>query len=307
MFWPVAIQPMIMQKPKPKKVNAIKAKIKNLNLTINVHLAGVTLAISEYKEDINLALKSENNSLTQEDLAKMTYGSGSLKLGKAALVTATITVGTGVDQATATVDLKVTLAKTNQQKADAIKDKIAEPNITVPVGIDADVTNTDTIKAINIALKAENQGLTADDLKTISYAGGPLVAGQSVTISATIAVGTGASKGTATVDLKVTLAKTNQQKAQALADEFVNNEFFLPAGTDLDFSTQSTTDLITKFLITINPAAGKLITKYNAKLKYPTGNIPSDGTEKSFASPELLWRNFILILKRRFYLLTTFL
>ena len=194
-----------------QKADAIKAKIQTT--TFSIQGASINADASQDKSIIDTALKNANPSLSTTDLATISY-SGTLTQGTAAPITATITVGTGAQAATATKDLSITWNLTNQQKADAIKAKIQTTTFSIQgASINADASQDKSI--IDTALKNANPSLSTTDLATISYSG-TLTQGTAATITATITVGTGAQAATATKDLSITWNLTDQQKADAI-------------------------------------------------------------------------------------------
>ena len=204
------------------KANAIRDKITKVDLTVE-NLAPGTENSNTIKA-IKTALQSENPALTITDLAKITFNTVDLKDGEAVTVKATITV----NKAKATKDLNVTLAQTDQQQADAIKDKITNVDLTVP-----DTTKPDLAEAtpeIKTALQSGNPTLTKNDLTKITFTGDNLQAGASAAVKATIEVGT----ATADKGLNVTLAQNNQQKADAIKQKITNDKLNIPAGTNAD-------------------------------------------------------------------------
>ena len=226
-----------------EKANAIRDKIKNVDLTI----AGVALGTQNKPTTsaIKTALVAENPTITADDLAKITFNAVDLKLGGTVVVKATIKVG----KATANKNLNVTLANTDKENANAIKDKIAIVNLTVPSGISPNTTNPATATAIRTALRAENPELTADDVSKITFSTTTLQAGTPVAVTATIAVG----DATAQKDLNVKLAQTDQQKADAIIDKIDEPTFNVPTGTNPDTMNIATTKAIKDALKAANP------------------------------------------------------
>ena len=89
----------------------------------------------------------------------------------------------------------------DQQTADAIKGKIVAKDLNLPVGTSTNVSQDK--QALDKALQAANQTLTAQDLATITYSGPALIPGTAVNVTATITVGSAKD----TVNLNVTLDK----------------------------------------------------------------------------------------------------
>ncbi len=225
------------------KANAIKDKITNVNLTVAGGIAPGTKNAATI-EAIKTALKSENPRLGIEDLAKISFADAMLQSGVSTTVKAIITVGT----ATAEKDLKVTLAKTDQQKANAIRDKITNTNLTVSESTNPDITNANTIEAIKTALQSENDALTADDLSAIGFTGDNLQSGVNAAIKANIQV----KAAKAEKDLNVKLAQTDQEKADAIKDKITDDTLDIPVGTNVDTTNPGTIREIKTVLATHN-------------------------------------------------------
>ncbi len=232
-----------------EKANAIKDKIKKFDLTVENLLPKGT-ENSETIKAIKTALQEENPTLTAKDLAKISFEETTLTAGRAVTVKATITV----NKAKAFKDLNVTLAQTNQQKADAIKEKIINDTLIVVTGTNPNITNNETITAIKTVLQEANQSLTDADLATITFTGKNLEVGTGVTVTATITVGTEGTVGTAKKDLNVTLAKSDQQQANAIKGEISNPNLNVPTGTNADTTNAGTIAAIKKALQSKNPS-----------------------------------------------------
>ena len=227
-----------------QQADAIKAKINDVDLTVPPETNPDTTA-SATVDAIKVVLEAENVSLSASDLNYITFSNTTLQKGSSTPVIAIITVGT----ATATKDLNITLAQSDQDKANAIRDKITNVDLTVPVGTDPDTNNAATITAIKSVLEAENQTLTTADVGTITLATTTLQAGTPVTVTATITVGT----ATATKDLNVTLAQTPAQEARAILDKIANANVSVPPGTDPDTKVVTTVDAIRDALQSARP------------------------------------------------------
>ncbi len=228
-----------------QKADAIKGKIAKVNLTVPAGTNPDTTNPATIAA-IKKALQTANPTLTDDDLATITFGSATLQAGTSVIVPVTITVGT----ATADKDITVTLTQSDQQKADAIKAKITNVDLIAPAGTNPDTTNKDTIAAIKKALQTANPAVTSDDLATITFASTTLQVDIGVLVTATITVGS----ATDTVDLNVKLAETDQQKADAIRNEITNVNLTVPAGTNPDTTNADTIAAIKKALQTANPA-----------------------------------------------------
>ena len=227
-----------------QKADAIKAKITNVNLTVPAGTNPDTTN-KDTIAAVKKALQTANPTLTDDDLVTITFVQTTLQVGGSVVVTANITVGTAKD----TVDLNVTLSASDQQKVDAVRDKITDTNLTVPPGTNPDTTNTITIATIKIVLQSANPTLTDSDLSIIQFASATLQAGAPETVTATITAG----KASDTVDLSVTLAVSDQQKADAIKGKIAKVNLTVPAGTNPDTTNPAAIAAIKKALQTANP------------------------------------------------------
>lgn len=146
---------------------------------------------------INVALRGVNplGGLTNSDLSKITY-QGTLEKGRAVTLTGTITFGT----ASLTFSVQVSLAQTNAEIAEAIKQKINQPNLVLPTFTVGDVSNNQGL--LLDTLLEENPAL-ADDAGRLSFLNRttPIISGQTNDIVLEIRVG----DQTVTTTLNVTL------------------------------------------------------------------------------------------------------
>ena len=214
-----------------QKADRIKNKITNVNLNIPAGTDPDTTNAYTISA-IKTALKSDNPTLTTEDLATIGFSDTTLQAGSSVVVKATITVG----QATDEKDLNVTLAQSDQQQADAIKEKINDVDLTVPPETNPDTTVSATVDAIKVVLEAENVSLSASDLNYITFSDTTLQKGSSTPVIAIIKVGS----ATATKDLNITLAQSDQEKANAIRDKITNVDLTVPIGTDTDTNNDAT-------------------------------------------------------------------
>ena len=227
-----------------QKADAIKNKITNIDLNVPAGISPDT-ANPDTIAAIQQALQTANPTLTDDDLATITFAKTTLQVGSSVVVAATIKVGSATD----TVDLNVTLLASDQQKVDAIKNKITDTSLTVPSGTNPDTTNSTTIAAIKIVLQSVNPTLTDDDLAAITFAGTTLQVGTGVTVTATIKAGS----ATDTIDLNVTLAQSDEQKADAIKGKIAKVNLTVPAGTNPDTTNAGTIAAIKTSLKTANP------------------------------------------------------
>ena len=189
---------------KQTKANDIKNKITNPSISVPFGTNTSTIDVSTIKV-IKTALQTANHLLTFDDLTKITFANVTLSTSAAVKVTAIITVGTYPDTKTATIDLMISIiAETAQQKANAIKEKIRNKNITVAKGTAVSTTDPATITTIKTSLNKWNPTLTTDDLTKITFANVTLSTSAAVNVTTTVTVDT----KTAVTDLLITLAAT---------------------------------------------------------------------------------------------------
>lgn len=164
------------------KVNAIKKKITSSKILTIDGAVGLDPTTDDAKKAISAALKWANPSLTLDDLTHLSYTGGPLTSGAAVKLTINIKVGSASNNEDT---VQVISAKSDQQTAEALREKISVFDLTVPVGTNTDVTTPAAKTAINTALQTENPTVTNDDLSNFSYSG-TLVVGKTEPITATI-------------------------------------------------------------------------------------------------------------------------
>lgn len=146
---------------------------------------------------INVALRGVNplGGLTNSDLSKITY-QGTLEKGRAVPLTGTITFGT------ASIDfaVQVSLAQTNAEIAEAIKQKINQPNLVLPTFTTGDVGSN---QGLLIDTLLEENPVLADDAGRLAFLNltTNILSGQNNNVVLAIRVG----DQTVTTNLNVTL------------------------------------------------------------------------------------------------------
>ena len=145
------------------------------------------------------------------------------------------------DQKEVINNVEVKKAASNQERAEAVRGKIDPRQVlTLPAGTNPDVTNSATRKALNDELQNENPNLQNGDLEHITYQGPSLnPAGVTLPVDAVITFGDPLKSPSTSYVLKidnlpVVLAKTDQQKLDALADELSVKAIQLPYGQNYD-------------------------------------------------------------------------
>ena len=151
------------QNPDVIVVNAIKAKITTTSFTLPYN---TQTDASKRKTDLDTALKTENSTLTDDDLAKISY-IGTLIVNTTVLIIAVIKV----DSITDNVNLTVTMNQNPDVIAvNAIIAKITNKNITIPLKTNINTSNTNTINTLKSYLQKANTTLSNSDLTKISFA-----------------------------------------------------------------------------------------------------------------------------------------
>ena len=153
------------------QADAIKAKITNTRLTIDPpdnlstgNAATITL--------LKKSLQANNAKLTgdvdrpdpNDDISHVTFGVMNLSLQKTNAVTVNITVGSLLDQGTASITVYWQLIG----KAQAIADKITTRQYYLSAGTNTSTTNSGTIATLKAAIKAKNN-LTDAELAMITF------------------------------------------------------------------------------------------------------------------------------------------
>ena len=154
---------------------------------------------------IKTALKNNNSNLSDDSLDSITLSKTVLQTAAVISVIAIINSG----QMTYRRSLNVVLDPTDQQKADAIRAKISDVDLTVPASTNPDTTNPATITALKTALQKNNPVLDTTDLTKITFDSSTLTPGISTPMFANIRVG---STGGSRALIDVTLELPNQQK-----------------------------------------------------------------------------------------------
>lgn len=205
---PLSLTPLIAASCGSKKNHTKKPSVVQKNLAIQIkdkittdsfaikYLTNTSVTNPLTVNAIKTALKGANKKLTASDLTKITFTDGPLKQGTRAIITCDIAVDGYNDK----LALYITMGFS---PANEIKDKITQPNFSIPFGTNTSITNSATSTAIKAALKNANPKLSDDDLAKITLSGGPLVQNTSANVTATIS-----DQGTtATETLSVTMQK----------------------------------------------------------------------------------------------------
>ena len=173
---------VILSKTNEDLVNNIALKIVNTSSTILIPNKTDPQKAKDYKNVIDEALLNNNRySLNANDLLYVSY-TGTLAVTEPSTIKAQIKIGSDVK----IIDLTITWAQSDQQKANAIKDLMKVGQILLNYTAETDAAKLQT--QINAALKAKNPLFTDADLNAITYAG-IIAAGKDNPIVATITIG----------------------------------------------------------------------------------------------------------------------
>ena len=168
-----------------------------------------------------------------------------------------ITVGDGTDQYKTMINnIKVTVAQTNQQIADAIAGKINNKTIMLPDGTNTDLTNQNTKNALEAELQTANPNLTTADLKYISFQNGPLATpgtAKDITITVNVNEAKGGTLGQVLInDLNVKIANNDLDSLKAFRGLITQKNITLPYGRE--YAGGHDHDLLLKKIEAANPA-----------------------------------------------------
>ena len=139
----------------------------------------------------------------------------------------------------------MTRSATDQQKADAVKDKIT--NQSFAIANNATKTVVSQKQAIQDAIKQKYNDIDQDIINNMNFSGNNFVDGQSQIVNVTIKVG---SK-TVTTKITVTMLENLAEKAKTLKDKIPNTDIPLYVnGVNADTSNADTTQAINRTLQT---------------------------------------------------------
>ena len=111
-----------------KAVDAIKAKIVKKTLSIQGGNIDADASKAINKSIIDAALTAENTVLSPDDLKYISY-SGTLTPKSTKTIKATISIGSGVEKASTTIDLEITWSETNQEAANSFATSLNNKSI----------------------------------------------------------------------------------------------------------------------------------------------------------------------------------
>ena len=245
-----------------QQADAIVAKITDPNVSIG-HFNNSSTANQGTISTIRNDLQKANPMLLDSDLPKITFATTTLQRTLSVPVTTIVTYHGAVAQ----TSINVTLTGTDQQQADAVKKKIVVPTLLgLPVDVNTDTSNPDTIKAIKTDLQTENPTLTSADLATMTFAKTTLITDQYVTVATTITIGTAKD----TINLNILLAPNQAEQANFIAQKITNKTVYISGDNNPSTINPATTTAIRNALKAVNP---RLIDADLAKITFSNVNL----------------------------------
>lgn len=258
---------VVLAKTLQEQVEAFEDKIPK-NLSFNINSLNPDIRNNDNIRRIQEALKSKTtlvgeigdianiNNLPTGDFRQIAWrnlaieNDGQLDSGVAKTVTASFTISNGktgaeAETETGSFTFQVTRSATDQQKADAVKDKITNQSFAIANNTTKTVVSQK--QAIQNAIKQKYNDIDQDIINNMNFSGNNFVDGQSQTVNVTIKVG---SK-TVTTNITVTMRENLAEKAKTLKDKIPNTDIPLyVSGVNVDTSNASTTQAINRTLQT---------------------------------------------------------
>ena len=164
------------------------------------------------------------------------------------LLTAVTLVGTSASSVVACQS-----QKNDQTEVNRLKKKIINTVLVLPAGTNKDTSNTKTIDAIRAKIKSNNPKAKFKDseLKEITFSKVSLPTTQPTkpNVDATITVG----KATATVKLTVSIASSDQDQVNAIANKITNKDIMVPINSNTSTKDPNTITALKTSLKKENP------------------------------------------------------
>ena len=190
------------------------------------------------ERSINTALRAQNPGagLTNGDLAKITY-SGTLQKGSAVNLQGSITFGTTPP---ITFQVSVSLAQSDLEVAEAIKQEISQPNLVLPALTNGTVAANQS--AIFDKLVQENPGV-GPSINRINFnnPGQNLTPGVNNVVTAQIKVNDAIVSVDLTITLNETFSKTNLTNTSSNSPTKIGNRIYDTTFRGLYYTTNGTT------------------------------------------------------------------
>ena len=246
-----------------KAVDAIKAKIVKTTLSIQGGNINSDASKAINKPIIDLALRSENAVLSLDDLKQISY-SGTLTPKSTKTIKATITIGSGVEKASTTIDLSITWNETNQEAANSFATSLKDKNISISfIQKNTDTKASAYVSDITTQLKTQVPGnyniafaTTADGEKNLS----------TTDTSVDIKVIVNATESTVTASINI---KFSDNSKVVKANNFATSL----NGQSIEFMQQDSRNKVSDYNDTIKTELQKKVPgNYDIKLTQTEGN-----------------------------------
>lgn len=258
---------VVLAKTLQEQVEAFEDKIPK-NLSFNINSANPDIRNNDNIRRIQEILKSKTtldgeigditniNKLPTGDFRQIDWrnlaiaNNGSLDSGVAKTVTASFTISNGktgaeAETETGSFTFQVTRSATDQQKVDAVKDKITNQSFAIANNTTKTVVSQK--QAIQDAIKEKYNDIDQDIINNMTFSGNNFVDGQSQTVNVTIKVG---SKNV-TTNITVIMRENLAEKAKTLKNKIPNTDIPLyVSGVNADTSNANTTQAINRTLQT---------------------------------------------------------
>ena len=261
-----------LKKTNQNVVNDILNNLTNTTITLDAGTNPDT-SIQATKDAIWNKIIENNTNLSAGDKKYFEYETKTLKIGQADTLNGDIKSNESNRGAQGSVSfqLNITIIKTDKQIADEIKAKIKNTAVSIPPGSNTSTSITATATAIKTNLETLNTDLTTADLGKITLQSTTLILDQATTVTANIS----SRSYNTTIDLSVTLNKSNEQIVNEIDTALATRTITLPAGTDKNTNLQATKDAIWTELKAAN---SNLTDAYRSNFRFSNINLTVGGT-----------------------------
>ena len=247
-----------------KAVDAIKAKIVNKTLLIIGGNIKADASKTTNKPIIDAALKIKNSVLSPDDLKYITY-SGTLTPRSTKTIKATITIGSGAQKASTTIDLSITWHETNQEAANSFATSLKNKNLSISFIQKNTDTKASAYKA-DIINQLKTQVPGDYDIAFATSADGEknLLKLRDTSVNIKVTVNAESSTVIASINIKFS---ANSKVTEA------NNFATSLNGKSIAFAQQASKDKVSDYTNTIKTELQKEVTgNYDIKITQTEGN-----------------------------------
>ena len=247
-----------------KAVDAIKAKIVKTTLSIQGGNINSDASKAINKPIIDLALRSENAVLSLDDLKQISY-SGTLTPKSTKTIKATITIGSGVEKASTTIDLSITWNETNQEAANSFATSLKDKNISISfIQKNTDTKASAYVSEITTQLKTQVPGNYNIAFATTADGEKNLLKSTDTSVNIKVTVNGEQSTVTASINIKFS---DNSKVVKA------NNFATSLNGQSIEFMQQDSRNKVSDYNDTIKTELQKKVPgNYDIKLTQTEGN-----------------------------------